>query len=574
MSNMKTMMVMAALSLPAVVSAQNGPMPYNNLEQVGAESIAPTIYGWKLDGAEVVSAATLNGTDYDFKLSEFFPRGIALGTIAAGWAYALGGPLDPGPNFQISPAGVLAVLDKGGEPPVADLGAIQASRLDSQLIAADLFLPRLGQTAPLMGAGACPDDDAVRGVYIYPSIVERNGDELQQLTVTWYQMLPEGDCDAEPNTFQLIITELPQLDNEARPPARVEYRFGECGWSVPNLENLEPPELANVSGVRSGLLFHSRGAIGERRAVEVLGPKEMAFEVINPGTIDEGALHPERANGASGNPLRGSDYCEETNVAEDLAGQFIFELDKHGFPLKDDDNDGVPDSIDNCLELANPYQGNANAHRGDRNGDACDPDADSDGLLNLDELCDLVGPSIFFPFLSQIEDADGDGLGDACDNDLDGDEISNWLDNCMSTPNQDQTDLNRNGKGVPCDPEDQLILKSLLVSFKRLIASGWVPPNRLVLPELPTEGKYEDLLKAWAAATGKTEDEVWEVIVAPVLGLELSLGEGAALRSAAGPAYEATQDKLIWFLYSWSKTKDSLGAFIEKHFKWLVEFNL
>jgi hypothetical protein len=61
---------------------------------------------------------------------------------------------------------------------------------------------------------------------------------------------------------------------------------------------------------------------------------------------------------------------------------------------RDDDGDGVPNRVDNCLSASNPDQ----------------------------------------------QDTDGDSIGDACDN-------------CLDVPNPDQLDFNGNGLGDPCDPE-------------------------------------------------------------------------------------------------------------------------
>jgi hypothetical protein len=71
----------------------------------------------------------------------------------------------------------------------------------------------------------------------------------------------------------------------------------------------------------------------------------------------------------------------------------------------DTDDDGVIDAFDNCPNLPNPGQGNAD---GDDLGDACDPDADADGIANGQDVCPLIANP------DQI-DSDGDGIGDVCD---------------------------------------------------------------------------------------------------------------------------------------------------------------
>jgi hypothetical protein len=72
----------------------------------------------------------------------------------------------------------------------------------------------------------------------------------------------------------------------------------------------------------------------------------------------------------------------------------------------DSDGDGVTDNIDNCDNVANPNQADAD---NDGIGDACEPDTDGDGVVDDDDNC-LNTPN------SNQADTDGDGIGDACDN--------------------------------------------------------------------------------------------------------------------------------------------------------------
>jgi hypothetical protein len=92
--------------------------------------------------------------------------------------------------------------------------------------------------------------------------------------------------------------------------------------------------------------------------------------------------------------------------------------------------------VDDCPQIANPGQENAD---GDRFGDACDN-------------CPAVADDAGF-------DADGDGRGDACDgcpgdplNDGDGDGVCGDLDNCPLVANPVQTDTDHDGAGDACDP--------------------------------------------------------------------------------------------------------------------------
>lgn len=90
-------------------------------------------------------------------------------------------------------------------------------------------------------------------------------------------------------------------------------------------------------------------------------------------------------------------------------------------------------------------------------------DYDGDGIVNRDDVC----PYTYDPFQ---RDMDGDGVGDVCDDDIDGDGIGNHPgvvdhlgnivprlvalseDNCIVTPNTDQTQTTSLVFGDACDP--------------------------------------------------------------------------------------------------------------------------
>ncbi len=94
--------------------------------------------------------------------------------------------------------------------------------------------------------------------------------------------------------------------------------------------------------------------------------------------------------------------------------------------ISDSDDDGVPDTFDNCAAEPNgPLNGGC--VDGPFKGQACISIADCDG-----SLCDT----------SQL-DTDADEVGDVCDN-------------CPETSNSDQTDTDGNGIGDACETQEDV----------------------------------------------------------------------------------------------------------------------
>ena len=134
----------------------------------------------------------------------------------------------------------------------------------------------------------------------------------------------------------------------------------------------------------------------------------------------------------------------------------------------DSDNDGFPDSEDNCPDLPND-QSDVNS---DGVGDACQSeDADSDGWPDAEDNCPLVANPDQSDLNSdgqgdicQSGDSDIDGWPDSEDNcpsmanadqaNSDGDGLGDLCDNCAGVTNQDQSDLDGDGFGDLCQPND------------------------------------------------------------------------------------------------------------------------
>lgn len=160
-------------------------------------------------------------------------------------------------------------------------------------------------------------------------------------------------------------------------------------------------------------------------------PDEPLYLVIQIRDAGNGAMENNRSNSLRvGYAGPGFDYASLVDTDNDGWANNIDPDDNNPYvypTMLDEDGDGVPDVIDNCLSLSNPDQRDANQND---IGDACDIDSDTDGdgLTDAQEYALGINPL--------LEDTDGDEVMDGEEvgcgaNPLDGSSICNkgmpWL---------------------------------------------------------------------------------------------------------------------------------------------------
>jgi hypothetical protein len=149
------------------------------------------------------------------------------------------------------------------------------------------------------------------------------------------------------------------------------------------------------------------------------------------------ALHKE---GGFGDSLAVGWQLPDSTLQRPIPANHFSLPDPCGDGNEECDNDGVPNSGDNCPLIDNPGQENSDD---DSMGDACDIDDDNDGIDDALDNCSIVANP-------NQADNDQDRMGDVCDNDDDNDTIADTVDNCPLISNSDQLDSNDDGRGDAC----------------------------------------------------------------------------------------------------------------------------
>ncbi len=254
-------------------------------------------------------------------------------------------------------------------------------------------------------------------------------------------------------------------------------------------------------------------------------------DACDPDKDNDGILDDGDGSGVEGDaPCHGSSVnCDDNCSLNENPLQEDSNANGRGEVCDDRDRDFVMDAYDNCVSINNPGQADTDGdcpdplpYLGGGCGDACDADADNDGIwddgdfsgnrgdhpctggatFNCDDNCPLVPNADQLDADSRIDGGIGDGVGDLCDNcdgrgrcdfvynpsqtntdgdvcgdecddDDDDDGVLDDEDNCPFVDNPDQFDFDLNGIGSLCDSKEAIIFDGL-PSLNGDPVFGWI----------------------------------------------------------------------------------------------------